>query len=110
MARCARCGRTLKNPASIARGLGSECAGTGSGSRPLKNWNRRVMNSAKLKNGLPIMVGNRTIIAGNLSEYERQWLIKYKYILEDGDVSDELLEEIFINNGGFNDEERKGIQ
>lgn len=31
--KCAKCGRPLKDPASIARGMGPECAGTASRGR-----------------------------------------------------------------------------
>jgi len=113
MARCARCGRLLKNPDSIARGLGSECAGQGSGSRPLKNWNRRITNSARLKNGLAITTNGGKIYAiDTMKDNEKQWLIKNKYILQDGDVDDKLLDEYFIDmqkhKGDNNDEEGKG--
>lgn len=105
MAKCARCGRKLTNPVSIARGLGSECAGSRSGSRPLKNWERKVINSACARNGqpFPVSTGGDEFIVVSSDNYEKMklWLTKYNYILKEGEVSDEILDKVYNNPEEF---------
>jgi alpha-glucuronidase len=102
MTRCAICGRKLKNKDSVAKGIGPECAS--GNSKPIKNWNRRVINSAKIKNGAEFIVGinsNTKIVNNENFENMKSWLIKYKYILKDGEVSDEILNKIFRDPNTF---------
>jgi len=114
MTKCARCGRKITSQESIYRGLGGECFRKRIGSKPVKNWNRAVQNSANLQNGVDIRVGNQSYSADDIKngKISKKWLIKNKFIVGDNDVSNEMLDEIFINpdqffNGGNNAEETK---
>ena len=65
-ARCKKCGRILKSPASIARGMGSTCAGTTTNSG--KSFDLRVRRgSAKPSSATGPDMGQNAAFSGDLS-------------------------------------------
>ena len=114
MAKCARCGRKITSQESIYRGFGGECFRKRIGSKPVKNWRRAVVNSANLQNGVDIQVGQHSYCAEDIENDKafKKWLIKNRFIIEDNDISNRILDEIFQSpdqffNGGNNAEETK---
>lgn len=109
MARCIVCGRKLTNKDSIARGIGKECI-LNKG-KPIKGWNHRVINSAKIMHGEHFYVGSKEITKDNF-EGLKDWLVRYGFIIKDGDVSEEMLDRVYFNpeilgTGDLNGKEKK---
>jgi len=105
MARCARCGRKLTNPDAIAVGIGRECLSKhGKVGTSQAKWARRVMRTASIKYGNGFSLSKSTYNKDNF-EKSKSYLQHYKWIINDGDVSDELLLEIYKDPSKFFNEE-----
>jgi len=105
MAKCVICGRKLTNKESIARGIGRECLSNKG--KPVKGWTRRVVNSAKIMHGESFWVGSKEITKDNFDEM-KDWLVKYKFIIKDGDVSDKMLDTVYRNPDILQEGEQNG--
>ena len=105
MAKCMRCGRKLTNPDSIAIGIGRECLNKhGNVSKSQAKWQRRMVRTARAKFGNGISIGSHVISKDNFHVHQ-EYLEKYKWIVKDEDVSDELLLKVYEDPSQYLNEE-----
>lgn len=118
--RCARCGRVLTDPVSMAIGLGPLCRGDSGSSRSYRNLKTRRAQNWKQKVLRTIAVYGRDSLKLANSTWKRvsdQWLAekkspvshekmvelltKTKSIIEKSDVTCEMWERIMKDGEGF---------